>query len=405
MKTNRLIALLLALLLTFICPAGGPVPAEAEADAAEPTDGYEEDEPDYETPEPYVGYRVAGGSLTISEDAVAEQENRDVTAVLVTGTGGEQSTVTVEGGITVRGACDSVSHGTATGLEVISNGSGSKAEATVAEGVISVMKWTNPGEGDNINCGGISITTEEGSAEVTVGNGGIHAEATAAESEDSSYTWAAGVHLYNTDGTARVQIGGNVTAESTVYGVGLNSHLDGEKDASTLIRVEGDVYGTTRAIWAEMGNPGGTMELIVNGTVSGGIDNILVSGAHKERVLLTVWRIAPDADGALVRTLDDMENGIPSPEDEAALQYIIRVSAEDSTLVETEAEDYHGYPVAKAGETVRVRVSAPSGFRVAGVFADKEQTAALEQDADGSYILIVPRGGGVELSAVTEPAE
>lgn len=400
MKIKRLTAVLLLAALVSVSPLA-PAGAE-ESGAATPTDLVTDKETEWTEfgadPEPVIAYEINGKTVEIQGDAYAEGHNRNVTAIAVASTDNAKSSVTVAGNAAAMGTDDSYSHADSIGADIVSAGKGSEVNMVIGEGVTSVMKWTNTDEGDNINCAGISISVEDGgSAAVTVRNGGIYSEATSME-KDISYTWAAGVHLYNTDGTAAVLVNGDVAAESTVYGVGLNSHLYGDEASSTLIEVNGDVYGSTRGIWAEHSNPNGTMEIIVNGQVSGAIDNILVNGACSDRIVLTVWKLEPDQDGALIRTEDEMEESITAEEAEKNLQYIIRVTGRNGETIETDAAEYRGYQVAREGDTVRIRITPPDGCEVAEVFGNEEQSLKLERNADGSYMLVVPRGGGVDIS-------
>ncbi len=404
-QIGKILALLLVLAMTASCIFGQ---AEQDddfiQDAATETDLTGDEESwEQEEPESLIAYTADGETLEIAEDADAEGENCSVTAVFVNSQDGAVSTVNVGGSVTALGTADSVSHQTSAGMEIYTAGEGSEANVTVGEGITSVMKWTNPEEGDNINCGGLSITVEDGgSVMVTVEDGGIYAEATGEDPDGGLYTWAAGVHLYNTDGAAEITVNGDVTAESAVYGVGLNSHMYGE-EGSTLIEVNGDVYGTTRGIWAEQSNSGGTMEIVVNGTVSGEVDNVMVDGENRDLILLTVWKIEPDQNGNLICMPgpdEDPDNLIRAEEAEKALQYIIRVVPAAEEMIEAEAAEYRGYRVAREGEKVRIRVAAPAGSEIVSVFADEDQAITLERDADGSYILSVPRGGGVALSVL-----
>lgn len=399
--SNKIRRLLAVLMLVAMIPVPPLALAETEeAGAATPTDlGTDEGWTEFgDDPEPVVAYEVNGETAEIQGDAYAEGHNRNVIAISAASTDSARSAVTVSGNVTATGTDDSYSHANSIGADIVSTGEGSEVNVVIDEGVTSVMKWTDPDAGDNIDCAGISISLEDGgSAAVTVVSGGIYSEATSIE-EDVSYTWAAGVHLYNTDGTADVLVNGDVTTESTIYGVGLNSHLYGSEASSTLIEVNGDVYGTTRGIWAEHANPNGTMEIIVNGQVSGTVDNILVNGACSDRIVLTVWKLEPDQDGALIRTEDEMEESIPAEEAEKNLQYIIRVTSRNDEIIEADAAEYRGYQVAREGDTVRIRITPPDGSEVAEVFGNEERSLKLERNADGSYILVIPRGGGVDIS-------
>ena len=405
-KLARILLILAMVMAVFIWAAAlgeDSLPEEGLGATQTDLDSDENDDPGFmDDPEPVISYDVSGETLAIPGDAMANGDNTNVTAINITSLEGAQSAVSVKGGVSAQGTSSFYSHATSTGMEIYVSGQGGSAEAVIADGVSSVMQWTNYEEGDNINCAGISVTVEEGgSAGVTVEQGGIYAEAHGEDSDSPPYTWAAGVHLYNTDGKADIRITGDVTAESYVYGVGLNSHLYGSQEASTLIIVDGDVYGKTRGIWAENANPGASMEIIVDGTVSGDMDPIWVDGSERDSIMLTVWKAEPSEDGALVVITDNEENHVRSEKAEKALQYIIRVSPEDKDKIQVDAREYYGYLTAREGDQIRIRVSVPSGRRIKAVYANQDQSVALEQAEDGSYLLTVPWGGGVELSVLT----
>ena len=54
--------------------------------------------------------------------------------------------------------------------------------------------------------------------------------------------------------------------------------------------------------------------------------------------------------------------------------------------------------VAGENERVYVKLDVPAGYQLIGVYADAEKTVALNQDENGSYYLIVPRGGGIDVN-------
>ena len=51
-----------------------------------------------------------------------------------------------------------------------------------------------------------------------------------------------------------------------------------------------------------------------------------------------------------------------------------------------------------------VDVKAADGYRVTGVMNGEEKPVPLERDENGSWYFDMPRGGGISLFAVTEPA-
>ena len=51
-----------------------------------------------------------------------------------------------------------------------------------------------------------------------------------------------------------------------------------------------------------------------------------------------------------------------------------------------------------------VEVQAADGYKVTSVMNGEEEKVPLEQDENGNWYFDVPRGGGISLFAVTEPA-
>ena len=57
----------------------------------------------------------------------------------------------------------------------------------------------------------------------------------------------------------------------------------------------------------------------------------------------------------------------------------------------------HGYDVAHEGE--KVILKADAGYQITAAYNGKDKKTALSKDANGDYYLVVPKGGGVYLSA------
>jgi hypothetical protein len=95
---------------------------------------------------------------------------------------------------------------------------------------------------------------------------------------------------------------------------------------------------------------------------------------------------------------------------ERAIRYIIRAGNTDQasfTLKKADGEEIRysfGYPVACEGERVLVEVQAADGYTVTGVMNGEGEKVPLEKDENGNWYFDMPRGGGVSLSAVIEPA-
>lgn len=125
-----------------------------------------------------------------------------------------------------------------------------------------------------------------------------------------------------------------------------------------------------------------------------------------------VWRIIPTASGHTVM-LEKNNEVVESPSTEVlekAIRYIIRTEESDKaaiTLKKADGEEIRmsaGYPVALEGERVLVDVQAADGYAVTGVMNGEDEKVPLEKDENGNWYFDMPRGGGISLYAVTEPA-
>ncbi|MBR0228404.1 MAG: hypothetical protein IJQ62_08650 [Clostridia bacterium] len=164
------------------------------------------------------------------------------------------------------------------------------------------------------------------------------------------------------------------------------------------------------------------VQLIVAGTINASEAPILVAdmsgrsgvGINGKTQVILAWRIIPTASGHVVmRQGKETDTVVESNSTEAlekAIRYIIRTEESDQaafTLKKADGEDIRissGYPVACEGERVLVEVQAADGYRVTSVLNGEEEKTPLEQDENGNWYFDMPRGGGISLFAVTEPA-
>lgn len=347
-----------------------------------------------------TGYDVQNTSATINGPVSVSTADDDAIGVQVAADRGEAVTVAVKGSILAEAVTDHYDHQGSTGMYVNVSGEGSAGKVTVDGEITALNTW----KGDNpynLDTAGLEADVADGGdADVTV-NGRILARAMM--KEDEGYTWSAGLHSGNTGGTLKVTVNGGVTAEATVYGVGLNMKIDAEGEASSFVRVNGDVTAKDIGIRAENSAPDGTMEVLVDGTLSAE-RCIQPEGDTPRKSRFTIWKAAPLNGGAIVPPFEDI--GI-SEEDaravEKEIRYILRTDAESAQYLTVSAEDYRGYKVAREGETVLVQVHAPDGLEVAAVYGMPGNKMPLAE-AEGGYALTVPKGGGIELSVSLKKA-
>ena len=371
---KRTICILCSLCFCCVCAIGEEEPEESEI-----------------LMQPAVS--IVEDAVTIEGDVILSSDENDVIGISIEKNNGKTNEVTITGAVYAE--CKpgtEVTDTKAYGMVVSASGEGTEVAVTVQDSVSAAATVT---EG-NTDAGAVDISTSEGaSAEVRVW-GSVSA---AAMQERDSYTWAAGVSVYNSDSRADVIVDGNVQADSAVYGVGINCRQSGDNETYSVIRVNGDVTAETLGILSDQGNPLARAEIIVDGTVRGG-DSAILFGFQPENTTITVWKAETGTDGRLVSFMDDDAEHITDPEpEEKRIQYILRIKpGYNSAITLEDAEEYKGFLIAREGEKVSVVLHYPAIYEVEGVYADESQSIALDQTEDGKYTLEVPRGGGVELS-------
>lgn len=376
-------ALLAIMLFLFTCSAA------AEEEAATLTD-----------PETIVE-TVENEDAVFDSDIILKASDVNGTGLYIHTDDGGSSAVTVNGSIVVDLKTDTLGHISSAPVYIQLAGEDSRAELTVNGDLESSVEWTDPDNGDNVNGYGLSLEMENGQAQVRV-NGDV--TVTAHEQAEDGYTWAAGVHLYNTDGTADVEVNGDINVLSDIYGLALNLHeLDVEGNGSMRVKTVGDVSGTTRAAWLESLG-GGHLDLIVDGTIkTGNEDTMLIASDGASDIRVTAWKIEEDQEGRLLSVSpDDMSDMTAEEMEKSFLQYIIRVADESAGWITPNAETFEGYQVGKEGALIPLSLSLPDGYDLTGVYARENQSLPLTPDESGNYILCVPRGGGVLLSVALE---
>ncbi len=383
-----------------------------------------------------IGLGVDGNGtamVDITGDVTADG-SLNATGVYAEVPGGEL-TVNIGGAVSATAEGDD-EHGSVAGLELFTMGG--NITATVGEGVTA--------ESGSANATGIGIYAYDSTVNVTVENGGV-------TSNGVENINNAGVEISNNGAQVQVDVTGDIESNNgtgiVVYGDGSSAenpattsvHVDGnvtstgtdshgiyadvsdetdgteriENNSQVEILVEGDVTGENTAVWIDADTTVGTVDLTVDGTVSGGEHSIVLSNeANPDQVSITVWEVKPNDAGALVERAEvnrDTGETVYTQDEEAEkqIQYIIHIAQPE--YISTEGTtDSNGYQVAHEGDTVFVKLNIPEGFTLDSVWRDAGQTLNVVRNAKGEYYLAVPRGGGVELSVtlreiVTEPAE
>lgn len=235
---------------------------------------------------------------------------------------------------------------------------------------------------------------------------------------------ATGIEFGGLHGTTNVNVDGDVCADANEVADGIVLSAEDEKSKANII-VNGDVKGSTSGI--SFDGFDGTANVIVNGTVSGGksaviinkITDIYTDENDEDRVVIekrgyngnsniTVWKMTSDQDD-LVKVEEETRSEITREENskqdaEAAdkvlknINYIIRTDkVSNGTIHLSNTRLISGFDTARETEDITIKVEASDGYKVDSV---KNGDAVLKKNEDGTYTLTVPRGGGVQLSAV-----
>ena len=159
----------------------------------------------------------------------------------------------------------------------------------------------------------------------------------------------------------------------------------------------------------------GEFDILVTGTVkSEGTPILIDQTVDPDNVSITVWKIEEpvqaETDGkkeehvvlegkpgeALAVTED-------SKKVEAAIRYIIKIDPSQEDLIDLEGtEKSHDYDTAREGDTVTLKISVPDGYKLIGAFNGMGDKIPLKKDDHGNYYVVVPKAGGVYLSAEFE---
>lgn len=240
---------------------------------------------------------------------------------------------------------------------------------------------------------------------------------------------AMGIEFDGLHGTTNVNVDGDVCADANEVANGIVLSAEDERSKANII-VNGDVKGSTSGI--SFDGFDGTANVIVNGTVSGGKSAVIINkttetypddgdennenDAENKVVTekhgyngssnITVWKMtSEDKDLVQVEERDYTQGKDECKVDtEAAdkvmknINYIIRTDkVSNGTIHLSNTRLISGFDTARETEDITIKVEASDGYKVDSV---KNGDAVLTKNADGTYTLTVPRGGGVQLSAV-----
>ena len=361
----------------------------------------------------------AENTVTVGGNITASGEN-NATGVSATSAVGATATVEVGGNVSAEGD-------DATGVQT----------EAFKEGTTSVKVGGDVTASGEDNATAVNASSTEGSAVTVEVGGNVSAEG----------DYAAGVHAYAGDESkTSVTVGGDVTAEGK-DATGVNAYAADGGEAS--VTVEGNVsakleesgFGAA-AVWASA-YEGGSADVHVVGDVDGGIAlstygdsceiKVTVEGTvsgedaavtvypgnnNSDEVTLLLWKAELNENGNVVEAYQydpedfpeemreevekaNEENAADAAKVEDNILYIIKLEqlSEGGELSVSGTEKVDGFDVAKEGDNVILKIAIADGYKLNGAYNGLGEKVALLQDSNGDYYVIVPKGGGVYLSA------
>ena len=392
--------------------------------------------------------KTSSGIEATDGEEVHETGDVDTSGTSDPGISADDSTVTVDGNVTggYNGIEAAGSDITVGGNVTAENGYGIAADysdvtvggnVTGVDGGIGASESTVKVDG-NVNGNGIGIDADLGSdimvkGDVTSKETGIIVSRESDVEVGGNVTAGDGFIGIDASESANIIVGGNVTGGDGVYAEGSNVSIKGSVKANaedgigiiisgtekTTVIVEGDVSANDAAIDVA-DNENASSEVVVAGKVSGAdgaIINVTVddeTGKVNTLPEIVVGEIT-DFDKITVKDFYKKEAVSEDVKKEVldSIKYIVGTNDASMdgkgtisiTKVNGSALDKDGlgrFDVAKASETITVHINVQDGYEVSEVRAGK---ATLTRNADGTYSVTVPAGGGVNIEALIKAIE
>lgn len=268
---------------------------------------------------------------------------------------------------------------------------------------------------------GVSVYTEDSSVRLAVMND------VTVNSKDEKYGEADGIIIKNFTSTVDVEVGGSVNVKSETNdagGVIIAGSSTTEQNAKSTVIIHGDLnvegYGVVSTGTADQSQA----DVIIEGTLDATKGAVLLkdyksnSGSSndeskKSDLNLYVWKINTDKNAAIAQKMTYNPSTMDEPEIENDedfvknnIYYIIKVKQpnEGGSLYVTDENgnsltEKNGNNVAKEGTVLLLESELDSDYVIDDVYGDISKNLSLVKDANGNYILVVMRGGGVYFNA------
>ena len=219
-----------------------------------------------------------------------------------------------------------------------------------------------------------------------------------------------GIFTENTGGEITISVGDDVKAAgANAAGMVIINGADSEfseiggDDApavKTDIEIMGDLTGESTGLYVD-GTGSTTASVFVEGTIGGDEAGVVISEeTAPENVDLTAWKI-------VLKNGKAVTGGTQAAAVENDAKYLIKYAPDDleGRVLAVDGDgaplpETHGYQYAKNGEMVYFR---PSDGDIEAIYNGMESRASLRKEADGSFSLRIPAGGGVWISSGPAP--
>lgn len=231
--------------------------------------------------------------------------------------------------------------------------------------------------------------------------------------------WAAAVKTENIGGNIDVTVNGDLISSGNGIMLvdrpeeGYQHDYEGNLIGSvtspagqTKVEVVGDVKAEETGINVNLTHDDSRIDVIVDGTVEGKDQAVLVSkDTITDNLTLTVWEIKQNDDGNIAERITETDEQGKAAKTEAdrelekKIQYIIRIEDNSKNYIATSgtkdftANNGEKYQVANEGDKVLVKLSIPKDKELVDAFWNiaQSEVGRLLKDSEGNYYLEVPR--------------
>ena len=249
--------------------------------------------------------------------------------------------------------------------------------------------------------------------------------ATSTSTETNGGDSANGISFYNDGGELVANINGNVEANSASGdAIGIKTdRTDGETgrnfgDGSSKILVHGNVISNGVGIALDTFGENTDVNVLVENEIQAKKVGVAINRTwfadeeSKTEPKLTVWKIKLNDEGKIVEwDNSDFDYGGDEEEKiikdfEKHIMYIAKVEQPGKggtiKVVDKDGNDLQescGFDIAYEGDKLYVNVDTERNYEVVNIYNGLDKTDSLSTDEDGKYYIVVPKGGGIYISA------